>query len=189
MSSSSSDPLALRPDDYFSSGLGRAIGNPQLQRVAPATPLGLVGEFTPRLEENEVEILCIRLASAMGEVISVRARRFDPPTIAYQVVDEYDDEYEPGIGLSEEPLTGYEVIELLRGIPSTTEDFPHFHHFFEQMASFRMPDFHESPERVAAGQGFVSLQSDFYPDLNPALAKWYREYLEDHASPLNTDSL
>jgi hypothetical protein len=150
--------------------------------VAPATPLGLVGEFTPELEDDEVEILCIRLRSAMGDVISVRARRVDPHTIRYQIVDEYDGEYGAGTEFSEEPLTGYEVIELLRGIPSATEDFPHFHHLFEQMASIRMPEFRESPERVAAGQGFVSLQSDFYPDLNPALAEWYREYLEEHAS-------
>ena len=182
MSSSSSDPLALRPDDYFSSGLGRAIGNPQLQRVAPATPLGLVGEFTPRLEEDEVEILCIRLASEMGEVISVRARRVDPPTVAYHVVDEYDNEYKPGIELSEEPLTGYEVIELLRGIPSTTADLLHSYHFFEQMTSFRMLDFHQSPERVAAGHAFVFLQSDFYPDLNPWLAEWYREWLGEQTN-------
>ena len=182
MAATPTNPLALRPTDYFSSGAGRAIGNPQLQRVAPATPLGLVGEFLPELEDDEVEILCIRLRSAMGEVISVRAQRDGPDWISYRIVDEYQDEFAPGIGSSWEPLTGYEMIELLRGIPSANEgeDFPHFHHFFASMASFDEPKRRTSPESVAAAQGFVFLASDFYPDLNPALAEWYREYLEEH---------
>jgi hypothetical protein len=146
--------------------------------VAPATPLGLVGEFTPELEDDEVEILCIRLNSAMGDVIPVRARRVDPHTIGYQIADEYDGEYGDGTEFSEEPLTGYEMIELLRGIPSATEDFP-LPPLFEQMATFDESERRENPESVAAGQRFVSLQSDFYPDLNPALADWYREGLEE----------
>jgi len=117
----------------------------------------------------------VRLASTMGDVLSVRAWP-DGEQISYNVVDEYDGEFEPGIRTSAQPLTGHEIGKLLRGIPSTVDDRPLFHDFFEPMADD--PDRIESPESVAAGQAFVSLESGFHPDLNPRLAEWYREWLE-----------
>ena len=173
MPSSPHDPLAARPTSYFSSGAGRAIGNRQVQRVSPATPLGLVGEFTPDLEEEEVEIVCIALRSVMGDVISVRARP-EGDQIAYEVVDEYDGEFKLERTSSPQPLTGHEVCQLLRGLFCTELQELLFVSFFEQMTEFYEK---ETPESVAAGNAFVSLSSDFYPDLNPWLAEWYREWL------------
>ena len=181
MSSGPTDPLAARPTRYFASdsNAGRSIGNQQVQRASPATPLGLVGEFTPELGEEEVEILWISLASTMGDVISVRARP-DGDRIAYEVVDEYDGAFEPGIRSSSQPLTGHEVGQLLRGLVCHDLGDLLFHDFFEKMAE--TSNHTETPESVAAGHAFVSLQSDFYPDLNPWLAEWYREWLGEQTN-------
>lgn len=175
---SPTNPLAARPTSYFESDAGRSIGSSRAQRVSPATPFGLVGEFTPELEDQEVEIVCICLTSAMGDVISVRARP-DGDQIVYKVLDEYGAELEPGITTSTEPLTGHEVCQLLLEMRMPEDVSPLFHHFFEQMAYETPP---ESPELVAEGHAFVSIRSDFYPDLNPWLAHWYREWLKGSRS-------
>ena len=177
MPSAPTDPLAARPAIDFDPDpdAGRSIGSPSVQRVSPATPLGLVGEFTPELEEDEVEIVSIRLASTLGDLPSVRAWP-DGEQVSYDVVGECDGEFEPGIRTSAQLLTGHEIGKLLRGNPSTVDDRPLFHDFFEPMAN--EPDRIESPESVATGQAFVPLESNFYPDLNPWLAEWYRDWLE-----------
>jgi len=73
-----------------------------------------------------------------------------------------------------------EVTPKQAAITYATEADLLFHDFFEKMAE--TSNHTETPESVAAGHAFVSLQSDFYPDLNPWLAEWYREWLGEQTN-------
>ena len=107
-----------RPDSYWN-GRGTFKGDARFQRVSPATPFGLVGECLPDLREKEVEIVMIGMRSAMGDVISVRARR-EGDNILYRVVDEYGDpDFSNYDGYPEEsrlPLTQKEMQDFLWSI-------------------------------------------------------------------------
>jgi hypothetical protein len=49
------------------------------------------GEYLPDFEGDEVEIARVTLASATGDIISIRGRH-EGGRIHYRIVDEYDDE-------------------------------------------------------------------------------------------------
>ena len=60
--------------------------------VGKLDPVFMGGEYLPDCRENEVEIARVSLASATGDVITIRARR-EGDLIGYFVGDEYETEY------------------------------------------------------------------------------------------------
>jgi hypothetical protein len=127
-------------------------------------PSLMSGEYLPDFEGDEVEIARVTLASVMGDVISIRARRLGA-LIHYRIVDEYEDEgsvYHCEPSDSEHPLTMRELIELMDnahgegmypdyGIGLTTV-WRNFH-----------ADNGSSPDEMVR---FVRVSSEFYPDLD-----------------------
>ena len=79
-------------------------------------PSNMGGEYLPEMEETEVEIARVQLASTTSDVISVRATWKDG-MIHYSVVDEYPDDhsYTCVPATSAEPLTFGELIGLIDG--------------------------------------------------------------------------
>ena len=109
------DPDA-RPSSYFRDG-DRVPGDGPIQRVDSAVP-GFHAETLPALDQEEVEIVMIGMASTLGDVISVRAKK-DGGRITYSVVDEYDNEeygYYCGPESSSLPLTFNGITDLLWSI-------------------------------------------------------------------------
>jgi hypothetical protein len=120
-------------------------------------PSNMGGEFLPALRQDEVEIARISLASVTADQISVRARR-SGKRIAYCVVDEYGSEiatYSCRPASSVSPLSLRRLIALME---SACEGGSIIH-----------PILKMNPEAIAL-EKFVTVTSDFYPDLG----RYYR---------------
>ena len=113
------------------------------------------GEYLPPLAEDEVEIACISLESTTFDQISVRARRI-PDAIRYSIRDEYEDDgqsmwkFRPK--QSADPLTMRELIAMLDASGGDGGVV------LGPLASNWWNDY----ERA---RRFVTVESDFYPDL------------------------
>jgi hypothetical protein len=120
-------------------------------------PSNMGGEFLPALRRDEVEIARISLASVTGDQIRVRARR-SGKRIVYRVVDEYGSEIATYIcrpATSVSPLSLRRLIELME---SACEG-----------GSIILPIL-KMNSGAAALEEFISVTSDFYPDLG----RYYR---------------
>ncbi len=126
-------------------------------------PLMMSGEYLPALDEDEVEIARITLASVMGDVIELRARR-TAKGIRYRMVDEHETEYTIRPCYTREPLT---MLELIRAIEGAKPDNPTV-----DVLRYNLEALDE--EEWESMQGFVQVSSPFYPELE----SWYARYLE-----------
>jgi len=193
--------------DFFEGDVGDAIredhfltkpGLEEQERAAwgGAHPACLGGEFLADLEEGEVEIARLTLASVTGDVISLRARR-KAGRIHYSVRDEYEDEdgglwqYRFAPKTSSEPLSMDEIVRLIDSIVQIGrgDEFP-----AEKPAANGAPLFtawlldsqlcHVDPESLL---GFVTVSSAFYPDLESwykaVCDEWCARALEDQLEP------
>jgi hypothetical protein len=143
------------PDTYDCGGTEK--GDAEYQRVSPAMPEGLVGEYLPDLDDGEVEIVMIGMNSAMGDVISVRARH-EGEQYNYSIVNEYGSEYEFAPATSDRPLTFRELTDLLWSI--TIEGWGRL---FQQQW---IDDLEYAGQRVdRISNDFYELQSDYYDGL------------------------
>ena len=145
-------------------------------------PSNMGGEFLPALRQDEVEIARISLASVTADQISVRARR-SGKRIAYCVVDEYGSEIATYIcrpASSVSPLSLRRLIELME---SACEG-----------GSIIFPIL-KINSGAAALEEFVSVTSDFYPDLGryyraltdawiADLREWYERTLDERMASL-----
>jgi len=141
-------------------------------RVHPAM---MGGEYLPALAEGEVEIARISLASTTGDQISVRAQREDG-TIRYRVADEYESTFQLSIETSEAPLT---LGQLIRLIDESGYDgdryagglvFSHLAYNFEYGSD------------VDELEGFVSVESAYYPQLSVHYQIVVDRWLDKHRS-------
>ena len=119
-------------------------------------PSFMGGEYLPPVEEREVEIVRISLASTTGDTISLRARR-QGKRIAYRIIDENptEDGYELEPKTSVAPLSMRRLVNMLdcaciRGgaVLATVV--------------WNLEDHVCNADRM---RGFVSVESDFYPQL------------------------
>lgn len=164
-------PADAHPETYWD-GRGKVQGSATLQRVSPAIPAGLVGEFLPPLRPTEVEIVMIGMRTTMGDVTSVRARRRGV-RILYDVVDEYSSDgnrhtFKPKS--SSRPLTFKQVADLLWSIEVADYGQLFQQTWLEQSES----DFKNY------GNDFFFLKSDFYDGLDEWLDKQFVDWKERH---------
>lgn len=119
-------------------------------------PSFMGGEYLPPVDKQEVEIVRISLASTTGDTISLRARR-QGKRIAYSIVDENptEDGYELEPKTSVAPLSMRRLVNMLdcaciRGgaVLATVV--------------WNLEDFVCNTDRM---RGFVTVESDFYPEL------------------------
>lgn len=151
-------------------GLDAARLDPELREAWGAMhPMNMGGEYLPPMFDGEVEIARISLQSVTGDQISVRARR-SRGEIEYRFVDEYPESGEtfiPHPWTSTRRLTMGELVSMIDesadeggavlGLLSCNLD----------MAS--------DPRELEA---FVTVDSDFYPDLRRYYAEACRRLVE-----------
>jgi hypothetical protein len=147
--------------------LAEGLDESTLAMVSRMHPMLMGGEYLPDYEEEEVEIARVSLESTTADVISIRARP-TPEGIGYRVVDEYETVFHCRPDVSERPLTMRELIELLdkteaadwqgTGLVSLWRD-----------SNLEADDY--DPEYAEELVDFVTVNSDFYPELR----KWYEE--------------
>lgn len=136
-------------------------------------PAFMGGEYLPKLNENEIEIARISLASTTADQISVRATRHKD-AIAYRIVDEYSDVgscYQCHYERSQLPLT---LGDLVRMIDSA-----------EEGGGAAMSALISNMEEEGDANGlrhFVQVSSEFYPELGSyydrRITTWFDEYYE-----------
>ena len=119
-------------------------------------PSHLGGEFLPRFRKGEVEIARISLQSVTCDQISVRARR-SGQRIGCRIVDEYEMGYVCRPASSASPLSLRELIALMEHACEGGIIFP----------ALEMNLGGSTPAELAE---FITVSSDFYPDL----ARYYR---------------
>lgn len=122
-------------------------------------PWNMGSEFLPDLDEGEVEIARIELASVTADVVSFRARPHGAG-IRYRVVDEYGMDAVLLDRASVEPLSAGEVVELIDGTG-----------LIEEVLEM---NFGDAPEEAA---GFVTVSSAFYPGLRAYYEEWVAAWI------------
>jgi hypothetical protein len=143
-------------------------------------PAMMGGEYLPRMRRDEVEIARISLKSVTGDQISVRARRRSD-RIVYAIVDEYQGEY-GGYELhpqsSRKPLSMRQLVDLLDRA-------------CEQGGAVMSPviwPIEDGSSSVDDMRGFVTVESDFYPELGSYYEARFERYFAEHAEEAEDDS-
>ncbi|MFO1303177.1 MAG: hypothetical protein U1F54_05560 [Burkholderiales bacterium] len=136
-------------------------------------PSMMGGEYLPPMHEDEVEIARISLASVTADQISVRARRVDDG-IAFRIVDEYDEpgecRYEALPEHVRETLTLSELVEMLDNACDRGG----------AVLSHVVWNIEDGLCGVDEMRRFVSVESDFYPDLG----RYYAARLDSYFASL-----
>jgi len=142
-----------------------------------ADPGCMGGEYLPEMEEGEVEIARISLASTTSDQISVRARR-DGELIRYRIVGEYEEEeamrQQLPFDVAGRPLSLDELMNMIQGAKTSDSTYP-VGIFSSSWAM--MLEFAEDPEEIA---GFLSVSSAFYPQIGDCYETLAEEWLQEH---------
>jgi hypothetical protein len=139
------------------------------------------GEYLPDYDGDELEIARVTLASVTGDVISIRARRHGD-LIRYRIVDEYEGEsvYYCVPQESARPLTMGELVELMDGAQGEGM-YPDYGRGLTTVWRNFHADNGSSPKEMAR---FVTVSSEFYPDLRryyeAEAAEWLEERLAEY---------
>ena len=140
-----------------------------------AGPWCMGGEYLPELEEGEVEIARISLASTTSDQISVRARQ-DGDFIRYRIVGEYEEEesmrQQLPFDVADHPLSLGELMDMIQG--AKTSDCTCPVGIFSS-SWIMMLEFAEGPEEIA---GFLSVSSAFYPGIDECCREMACQWLE-----------
>jgi hypothetical protein len=132
-------------------------------------PSNMGGEFLPALRNGEVEIARISLASVTADQISVRARR-SGKRIGYRIVDEYESEYICRPAGSTSTLSLQELIAL---IESACEGGSIIFPILNNLEG--------GSSTLAELAAFITVTSDFYPDLGPYYRALIDAWLQERA--------
>lgn len=156
-----------------------ALDNDTRSLIGSIHPKFMGGEYLPDLDELEVEVARIELASVTSDVFSIRARKYKG-RIYYRAVDEYKTIFKLTPSWSKNPLSLKQLIKLIE----TAADPEYGEHtlglrFLDE--SYRLYDF-----ELEECRSFMRVTSAFYPDLEPyyhqTIEAWYqqcRSELED----------
>ena len=134
-------------------------------------PVFMGGEYLPDLNEGEVEIARIELASTTADAISIRATKHNS-RIYYSVQDEYSTEFKVKPEWSKTPLTCSQIINLIETATDTK--------YGERSLGLRSLDdlYRKHGVDLDTCRSFVRITSAFYPELETcyeqAIEDWYQ---------------
>jgi hypothetical protein len=145
-----------------------------------AGPWCMGGEYLPELEEGEVEIARISLASTTSDQVSVRARQ-NGERIRYRIVGEYEEEesmrQQLPFDVTDQPLSLGELMDMVQGAKTSDSTCPVG---IFSSSWIMMLEFAEGPEEIA---GFLSVSSAFYPQIEACYDALAEQWLEEHMDP------
>jgi hypothetical protein len=146
-------------------------------------PSFMGGEYLPERRDGQAVVARVELASVTGDVIELRAMRSSEGGIDYEVVDEYENEFDFSPRHSIEPLTLGQLIGLLDGVSHFGADAA----LGDGLTSFyRNLNFSEDP---AGAESFVRVHSSFYDELEPWYAEEARDWMEDRLRGAQTAAI
>ena len=135
-------------------------------------PRYMGGEYLPRCLPGEVEIARVALESTTCDVTAVRARQRKDGGIRYRIVDEYRGSYRCSPQRSELPLTFGELLRFLDGANPDGSSLV----LGPLEGNTRCGT---DPETL---RGFVTVRSDFYPELEGHCERLCNAYLDSLAT-------
>ncbi len=141
------------------------------ETIGRVHPAFMGGEYLPGMGQNEIEIARVVLASVMQDVTSIRARR-QGGRILYRVEDEYETDFSSLQTQSDQPLTLRELIRLIDGSVIPDDSFGPglaWPHIFAHIEAGCQDD----------ARHFVSIESEFYPELARYYDRVIGEYFEE----------
>ena len=151
-------------------GLDASRLDPELREAWGAMhPMNMGGEYLPPMFDGEVEIARISLRSVTGDQISVRARR-SGDRIRYRIVDEYPENGETYIPHPRTSTRRLTLGELVKMIDEATDDGG-----VAISALTCNLDMASDPRDL---EDFVTVESDFYPELGRYYAEIFRRLVE-----------
>jgi hypothetical protein len=162
--------LNYRPETYW---LDEETGRPYRGTLRDDIPYDLNEEFLPAYEGDEVEIARMSLCSTTGDVISIRARH-ESDIISFRIVDEYETEFVCSPQQSLQPLAMSELIEL---IDTTRINGESGGGLVIGLLEEKLYGGYE-PDELA---DFVTLSSDYYPELESYYEKRISDFLAKQA--------
>lgn len=127
-------------------------------------------EFLPDKQPNEVEIALISLASVTGDVITRTARR-RRSQIVYSIVDEYDTRFRFKPKSTDQPLSMGELVSLIDGATGHLDGATGLTSAYRAYNAAWC-----NPETLS---DFVTVTSDFYPELRAYYAEEATEWLAE----------
>lgn len=133
------------------------------------------GEYLPDIEENEVEIARVSLASTTSDQISIRAKK-NGDTIDYRIVGEYEDtglHYRLAFNQSKKPLTLSELVKLIDNSNIPDDIYPYGLIIGGWEASY------DGGRDIEAAINFASVTSSFYPELQDYYTQRAQEWTEE----------
>lgn len=125
------------------------------------------GEYLPDYSPDETEIVRVCLRSTTWDVISVRAR-YEQGRLWYRVVDEYGSRFSCDPDSSERPFNLGELVDFIDAIRCPGLYGPFSLAYNEYNAEEGLT--HEELE------GFTSISSNLYPQLNDHFQRVYAEW-------------
>ena len=151
-------------------GLDASRLDPELREAWGAMhPMNMGGEYLPPMFDGEVEIARISLRSVTGDQISVRARR-SGDRIRYRIVDEYPENGETYIPHPRTSTRRLTLGELVKMIDESTDE--------GGVAIGALTcnlDMASDPRDL---EDFVTVESEFYPELGRYYAEIFRRLVE-----------
>jgi len=163
--------LAAGKDDIPPELLAELLDDNLRNLFGSIHPMYMGGEYLPKLAPDEIEIARISLASVTADQISVRARR-RKNGIRYRIVDEYEDcpdtNYVCRPATSRHPLTMRALVAMIDG--ACEGDGPVFCWFKHNL---------DSGSDLAELRDFVTVGSEFYPELGRYYGHRLKRYLDD----------
>lgn len=154
--------------------LAEELSEEERETIGKIHPSFMGGEFLPSSREEEVEIARIALESTTADVISIRARQ-EGEKILYDVVDEYESEFQFEPRESELPLTMGELIRLIdqAEIPGYAGEDDYEMGLTDFFRNMNLMDGQDPTDLI----DFVVVSSEFYAELED----YYRDRAKEWA--------
>src|SRR5713226_5846099 len=159
--------MAYRPTSFWTA---RSEGGGERGPVRRRAVFDLGREFLPDKEPSEVEIALISLESVTGDVIAVTARRRGG-RIVYRIEDEYETHFHCKPKTSTRPLSMGELVSLIDGATGHLDGATGLTSAYRAYNAAWC-----DPEALS---DFVTVTSDFYPELRTYYAEEATEWLAE----------
>lgn len=148
--------------------LAEELSEQERETLGKVHPMFMGGEYLPSSQADEVEIARLSLESTTADVISIRATQ-EEQGISYNIVDEYESEFDFEPRESELPLTMGELVHLIdqAEMPGYGNQDDSEKGLTDSFRNMNLMDGQDPTDLI----DFVTVSSEFYPELE----SYYRD--------------
>jgi hypothetical protein len=165
-----------KSSEYQNFLLAEKLTEQEREAVTRIHPTLMGGEYLPDYNDSEVEIARVALDSTTADVISIRAWR-EGGRIRYRIVDEYESTFVHEPTSSERSLSMAELVGLIDGArhEGWAENDPPYTGLTRAFRDSSLDPTAPCVEDAEDLVDFVTVESDFYPQLRA----WFEEEAQE----------